>query len=50
MAVLAICTIEIAAAQQNDKRKAMANLEPDEIATLKTKKMALHLDLTDAQQ
>jgi hypothetical protein len=50
MAVLAICTIQIAAAQQNDKRKAMANLEPDEIATLKTKKMALHLDLTDAQQ
>ena len=28
----------------------MANLTPEEVATLKTKKMVLHLDLNDAQQ
>ncbi len=51
MIVLAICTIQIASAQEpNKKGKAMANLEPEEIATLQTKKMTLHLDLTDAQQ
>ncbi|SER04143.1 protein of unknown function [Hyunsoonleella jejuensis] len=51
MVVLAICTIQVVAAQgPNQNRKAMANLEPEEIATLQTKKMTLHLDLTDAQQ
>ena len=51
MATIAICTIQIASAQgPNKNRKAMANLEPEEIATLQTKKMTLHLDLDDAQQ
>lgn len=51
MVALAICTIQITAAQgPNKNRKAMANLEPEEIATLQTKKMTLRLDLTDAQQ
>ena len=51
MVVLAICTIQVVAAQgPNQNRKAMANLEPEEIATLQTKKMTLRLDLTDAQQ
>ena len=36
--------------RREDFRKAYENLTPDQIATLKTKKMALALDLTDTQQ
>ncbi|MFS4483875.1 hypothetical protein ACKGJY_12720 [Hyunsoonleella sp. 2307UL5-6] len=51
MIAIAICTIQITTAQEpNNKRNAMANLTPEEVATLKTKKMVLHLDLNDAQQ
>ncbi len=51
MAAIAICAIQITSAQEpNKNKKGMANLAPEEIATLQTKKMTLHLDLNDAQQ
>lgn len=36
--------------KNEEKRAFLKDLTPEEIATLKTKKMTLHLDLTDAQQ
>tara|TARA_B110000091_G_scaffold213798_1_gene264451 strand:- start:23599 stop:24072 length:474 start_codon:yes stop_codon:yes gene_type:complete len=36
--------------KSEEKRTFLKDLTPEEIATLKTKKMTLHLDLTDAQQ
>lgn len=35
---------------QRNHMEAMKDLTPEEMATLQTKKMALHLDLTEAQQ
>lgn len=35
---------------QIERKEAMKDLSPDEIATLQTKKMTLHLDLNEAQQ
>lgn len=36
--------------KSEEKHAFLKDLTPEEIATLKTKKMTLHLDLTDAQQ
>ena len=36
--------------KNEEKRAFLKDLTPEEIATLKTKRMTLHLDLTDAQQ
>lgn len=35
---------------QKERRQMMKDLTPEEMATLQTKKMTLHLDLTEAQQ
>ena len=35
---------------QKERMETMKDLSPDEIATLRTKKMTLHLDLNEAQQ
>jgi len=35
---------------QRERMETMKDLTPDEMATLQTKKMTLHLDLTEAQQ
>jgi hypothetical protein len=62
--LIAIALITVNASAQEDKRERnerprgdrmeradfLKDLSPDEIATLQTKKMALHLDLTEAQQ
>lgn len=62
--LIAIALITVNATAQEDKREQnerprgdrmertdfLKDLSPDEIATLQTKKMALHLDLTEAQQ
>ncbi|WP_042247096.1 DUF4890 domain-containing protein [Jejuia pallidilutea] len=51
MIALAVCTIQITNAQGPERnRKAMMDLEPEEIATLQTKKMTLALDLNASQQ
>ena len=36
--------------QNNKQKEFMQDLTPEEVATLKTKKMTLHLDLTESQQ
>jgi hypothetical protein len=62
--LIAVALITVNATAQEDKRERnerphgdrmertdfLKDLSPDEIATLQTKKMALHLDLTEAQQ
>ncbi|MCF7560587.1 hypothetical protein L3X39_08050 [Sabulilitoribacter multivorans] len=57
--VIAIALISIKGIAQDEKKKApnqhersqkMANLTAEEIATLQTKKMTLHLDLNESQQ
>lgn len=48
--VLALCAVQIASAQGPHKGKKGMNLSAEELANLKTKKMTLALDLTEAQQ
>ena len=51
MIAIAICTLQITTAQGPERnRKAMMDLEPEEVATLQTKKMTLYLDLNASQQ
>lgn len=60
VAVLLLCTVQMNAQDQDrfqkmDKerkefRKAMKDMTPEQIAELRTKKMTLALDLSDAQQ
>ena len=51
---LALLAIQVGAQEPkrdgHKKGQAMKNLSADEIATLKTKKMTLHLDLNESQQ
>lgn len=57
--LIALVTLQITAQErkrafhkerQHDRVEAMKDLTPEEMATLQTKKMTLHLDLTEAQQ
>jgi len=57
--LMALVTLQVTAQEikkeehkegQNDRMEVMKDLTPDEIATLQTKKMTLHLDLTEEQQ
>jgi len=59
VAVLLVCTIQMNAQDQDKSRmknerkeykKAMNDMTPEQIAELRTKKMTLALDLSDAQQ
>lgn len=50
LVVMALCAIQITAAQGPHKGKKGMDLSPEEMANLQTKKMTLALDLTDAQQ
>jgi hypothetical protein len=58
LAALAISTLTFGQERHHEKREhhkdgkmeMMKDFTPEQIATLKTKKMALHLDLTKAQQ
>lgn len=47
---IALLTLTVSAQHKNDRKEHLKDLSPEEIATLKTKKMTLHLDLTEAQQ
>lgn len=57
--LLALVTLQVTAQEkkkelqtegQRERMEAMKDLTPEETATLRTKKMTLHLDLTEAQQ
>ena len=52
---IALVTLQVTAQEKmkdapRERKEAMKDLTPDEIATLQTKKMTLHLGLTEAQQ
>ena len=57
--VIALVTLQVSAQEkkkekrmeaQKERRQMMKDLTPEETATLQTKKMTLHLDLTETQQ
>lgn len=57
--IMALVTLQVTAQEkkkemrmeaQKERRQMMKDLTPEEMATLQTKKMTLHLDLTEAQQ
>lgn len=57
--LIALATLQVTAQEkkreikqdgQRERMETMKDLSPDEIATLRTKKMTLHLDLNEAQQ
>lgn len=57
--LIALATLQVTAQQRKrqfhregpqNRMEAMKDLTPEEMATLQTKKMTLHLDLTEAQQ
>lgn len=47
---IAFITLSATAQDQKNRRGEFKDLSPEEIATLRTKQMTLHLDLTEAQQ
>ncbi|WP_452228006.1 MULTISPECIES: hypothetical protein [unclassified Lacinutrix] len=47
---LALITIQVSAQEKRGEKGKKANLAPEEMAQLQTKKMTLDLDLTEAQQ
>jgi len=57
--IMALVTLQVTAQEkkkemqmeaQKERRQMMKDLTPEEMATLQTKKMTLHLDLTETQQ
>lgn len=47
---IALMTLSATAQNQKNRRGEFKDLSPEEIATLRTKQMTLHLDLTESQQ
>ncbi len=50
MIAIALLTLNATAQDKGHKKGAFKDLSAEEVATLKTKKMTLHLDLTESQQ
>jgi hypothetical protein len=47
---IALITLSATAQDQKNRRGDFKDLSPEEVATLRTKQMTLHLDLTESQQ
>ncbi len=50
MIAIALLTLNATAQDKNNRKEFAKDLSAEEIATLKTKKMTLHLDLNESQQ
>ena len=50
MVVIALLALNVTAQDQKNRKDNFKYFSPEQVATLKTKKMTLHLDLTESQQ